>query len=238
MSGADARHLALCCAAGLQAADREDLTPAALARPVAAHGQRSTTERLVLRPFRGARRDAEFARLAGDWAVASHDERHPLPLLRAAQAMAWLQAGARRGAVRHRARRPADRRRRLLPPAARARPSSASGWGGRGGATATPRKPRAPSCATGLPTRRLPGFYLLPLRRQPGLGARACQARLRAVGAAASPAPRAATTWRPSPTGSTGSVPGWRCRCPRRRAAALARLARPHHRQPATDPRP
>lgn len=47
------------------------------------------TERLVLRPFRGA--DAgEFARLSGDWAVASMTSDIPYPFS-AAQAMGWLK---------------------------------------------------------------------------------------------------------------------------------------------------
>jgi RimJ/RimL family protein N-acetyltransferase len=48
-----------------------------------------TTERLVLRPFRRA--DAsEFARLAGDWAVASMTSDIPHPFS-AVQAMGWLK---------------------------------------------------------------------------------------------------------------------------------------------------
>jgi len=47
------------------------------------------TERLVLRPFRTG--DArEFARLAGDWAVASMTSDIPYPFS-AAQAMGWLR---------------------------------------------------------------------------------------------------------------------------------------------------
>jgi len=54
------------------------------------------TERLVLRPFH--REDAaEFARLAGDWAVASMTSDIPHPLSRS-QAEAWLKPG--RGEVR------------------------------------------------------------------------------------------------------------------------------------------
>jgi len=54
------------------------------------------TERLVLRPFR--RSDVtEFARLAGDWGVASMTSDIPHPLTEA-QAMAWLKPG--RGEVR------------------------------------------------------------------------------------------------------------------------------------------
>lgn len=55
-----------------------------------------TTERLVLRPFR--RSDVTvFARLAGDWAVASMTSDIPHPLSES-QAMAWLRPG--RGEVR------------------------------------------------------------------------------------------------------------------------------------------
>lgn len=54
------------------------------------------TERLLLRPFR--RSDVtEFARLAGDWGVASMTSDIPHPLTEA-QAMAWLRPG--RGEVR------------------------------------------------------------------------------------------------------------------------------------------
>jgi len=57
---------------------------------------RIATERLVLRPFRKA--DAgEFARLAGDWAVASMTSDIPHPLTKL-QASAWLRPG--RGEVR------------------------------------------------------------------------------------------------------------------------------------------
>ena len=54
------------------------------------------TERLVLRPFRRSDVTA-FARLAGDWAVASMTSDIPHPLTEA-QAMAWLRPG--RGEVR------------------------------------------------------------------------------------------------------------------------------------------
>ena len=47
------------------------------------------TERLVLRPFRRADA-AEFARLAGDWAVASMTSDIPYPFS-AAQAVGWLR---------------------------------------------------------------------------------------------------------------------------------------------------
>jgi [ribosomal protein S5]-alanine N-acetyltransferase len=47
------------------------------------------TERLILRPFR-AGDAAEFARLAGDWAVASMTSDIPYPFS-AAQAMGWLR---------------------------------------------------------------------------------------------------------------------------------------------------
>ena len=50
---------------------------------------RLATERLVLRPFRRADAD-EFARLAGDWAVASMTSDIPYPFS-AAQAMGWLK---------------------------------------------------------------------------------------------------------------------------------------------------
>jgi RimJ/RimL family protein N-acetyltransferase len=54
------------------------------------------TERLVLRPFRRSDVTA-FARLAGDWAVASMTSDIPHPLSES-QAMAWLRPG--RGEVR------------------------------------------------------------------------------------------------------------------------------------------
>ncbi len=54
------------------------------------------TERLALRPFRRADA-AEFARLAGDWAVASMTSDIPHPLTKQ-QATAWLRPG--RGEVR------------------------------------------------------------------------------------------------------------------------------------------
>jgi RimJ/RimL family protein N-acetyltransferase len=50
---------------------------------------RLATERLVLRPFRRADAD-EFARLAGDWAVASMTSDIPYPFS-AAQAVGWLK---------------------------------------------------------------------------------------------------------------------------------------------------
>lgn len=62
------------------------------------------TERLALRPFRHA--DAQqFARLAGDWAVASMTSDIPYPL-DAAQAFLWLKSarGEVRFAVEHRGR--------------------------------------------------------------------------------------------------------------------------------------
>jgi RimJ/RimL family protein N-acetyltransferase len=55
-----------------------------------------STERLVLRPFRRSDVTA-FARLAGDWAVASMTSDIPHPLTEP-QAMAWLRPG--RGEVR------------------------------------------------------------------------------------------------------------------------------------------
>ena len=59
------------------------------------------TQRLLLRPFR--RCDArEFARLAGDWAVASMTSDIPYPFDEA-QAHGLAQARQRRGAVCHRA---------------------------------------------------------------------------------------------------------------------------------------
>jgi ribosomal-protein-alanine N-acetyltransferase len=54
------------------------------------------TERLVLRPFRGADAD-EFARLSGDWAVASMTSDIPYPFS-PAQAVGWLKPA--RGEVR------------------------------------------------------------------------------------------------------------------------------------------
>jgi RimJ/RimL family protein N-acetyltransferase len=62
------------------------------------------TERLVLRPFR--REDAaEFARLAGDWAVASMTSDIPFPFA-ASQAVGWLKPvrGEVRFAIEHGAR--------------------------------------------------------------------------------------------------------------------------------------
>ena len=59
----------------------------------------------LLRPFRSA--DAgEFARLSGDWAVASMTSDIPYPFS-PSQARRLAQAGARRGALRHRAGRQA-----------------------------------------------------------------------------------------------------------------------------------
>jgi ribosomal-protein-alanine N-acetyltransferase len=54
------------------------------------------TERLVLRPFRGADAD-EFAHLSGDWAVASMTSDIPYPFS-PAQAVGWLKPA--RGEVR------------------------------------------------------------------------------------------------------------------------------------------
>src|SRR2546423_13348497 len=54
------------------------------------------TERLLLRPFRGTDAD-EFARLSGDWAVASMTSDIPYPFS-SAQAIGWLKPA--RGEVR------------------------------------------------------------------------------------------------------------------------------------------
>src|SRR6478736_7542276 len=54
------------------------------------------TERLALRPFRGTDAD-EFARLSGDWAVASMTSDIPYPFS-PAQALGWLKPA--RGEVR------------------------------------------------------------------------------------------------------------------------------------------
>jgi len=113
------------------------------------------TERLVLRPFRTA--DArEFARLSGDWAVASMTSDIPYPFS-PAQAMAWLKP------VRGEARFAIEREGRLIGGAGYyRRPSGAAElgfwlgrpWWGRGYATEATRA----VVRYGLGNPRLPGF--------------------------------------------------------------------------------
>ena len=175
------------------------------------------TERLTLRPFRRADA-ADFARLAGDWAVASmtSDIRYPFSEM---QALAWLTPA--RGEVRFAIEREGQLIGGvgLLPPAL-----------GRGRARLLARPPvvgtrlrhrgRARGRALWLQDTPAARLLLGAFRRQPGFGARAGQARLRARRARLrSSASRAATTWRRSPTGSTANVPPWRSRCWRPSAA-------------------
>jgi RimJ/RimL family protein N-acetyltransferase len=113
------------------------------------------TERLVLRPFRRA--DAqEFARLAGDWAVASMTSDIPYPFS-PAQALGWLKPvrGEVRFAVEHEGQ--------LIGGAGfYRRPSGAAelgfwlgrAWWSRGYATEAARA----VVVHGLKDRRLPGF--------------------------------------------------------------------------------
>ena len=113
------------------------------------------TERLVLRPFRSADAD-EFARLSGDWAVASMTSDIPHPLTQS-QAMAWLRPG--RGEVRF----AIELNGRLIGGAGYYRRRSGAAelgfwlgrpWWGRGYATEATRT----IVHYGFHTRRLPGF--------------------------------------------------------------------------------
>jgi [ribosomal protein S5]-alanine N-acetyltransferase len=113
------------------------------------------TERLVLRPFRRA--DAvEFARLAGDWAVASMTSDIPYPFS-AEQALGWLKP------VRGEVRFAIERAGRLIGGAGfYRRPSGAAElgfwlgrpWWGQGFATEAARA----VVRHGFANRRLPGF--------------------------------------------------------------------------------
>ena len=131
--------------------------------------------------------------------------------------MAWLRPV--RGEVRFAIELDgaADRRCRLLPPPlgrSRARLLAGAALVGPGLRHGGRARRRAARVCQPEPA----GLLLRPLRRQLRLAARARPSSAsRPSRAASSPAPRAATTSRPSPTGSTGSTPGWRCRCPRRR---------------------
>ena len=133
----------------------------------------------LLRPFHRSRRGrvrTSRGRLGG----GVDDQRHPLPLSQS-QALGLAQArAAARCALPSSWNGQLDRRGRLLPPAARARPNSASGSAGRGGdrgyaTEATPRRRplrlRHPQAA---------GLLLVALRRQFGLGRVLSEARLRA----------------------------------------------------------
>jgi RimJ/RimL family protein N-acetyltransferase len=113
------------------------------------------TERLLLRPFRYA--DApEFARLAGEWAVASMTSDIPYPFS-AAQAMGWLRP------VRGEVRFAIERERRLIGGAGYYRRRSGVAelgfwlgrpWWGQGYATEAARA----VVRYGFGNRRLPGF--------------------------------------------------------------------------------
>ena len=113
------------------------------------------TERLVLRPFRTAVA-GEFARLSGDWAVASMTSDIPYPFS-AAQAVAWLKP------VRGEARFAVECDGRLIGGVGYyRRPSGAAElgfwlgrpWWGHGYATEAARA----VLRHGLATRRLPGY--------------------------------------------------------------------------------
>jgi RimJ/RimL family protein N-acetyltransferase len=113
------------------------------------------TERLLLRPFRRADA-AEFARLAGDWAVASMTSDIPYPFS-AAQAVAWLKP------VRGEVRFAIECDRQLIGGAGFYRRASGAAelgfwlgrmWWGRGYATEATRA----VLHQGLSNARLPGF--------------------------------------------------------------------------------
>jgi RimJ/RimL family protein N-acetyltransferase len=113
------------------------------------------TERLALRPFRRADA-AEFARLAGEWAVASMTSDIPYPFS-AAQAVSWLRP------VRGEVRFAIERERRLIGGAGYyRRPSGVAElgfwlgrpWWGQGYATEATRA----VVRHGFANRRLPGF--------------------------------------------------------------------------------
>ena len=113
------------------------------------------TERLALRPFRRADA-AEFARLAGEWAVASMTSDIPYPFS-AAQAVSWLRP------VRGEVRFAIERERRLIGGAGYyRRPSGVAElgfwlgrpWWGQGYATEATRA----IVRHGFGNRRLPGF--------------------------------------------------------------------------------
>jgi RimJ/RimL family protein N-acetyltransferase len=116
---------------------------------------RLETERLVLRPFRSS--DAEeFARLSGDWAVASMTSDIPYPFS-PVQAMGWLKP------VRGEARFAIELKGRLIGGVGYyRRPSGAAelgfwlgrAWWGQGYATEASRA----VVRYGLATRRLPGY--------------------------------------------------------------------------------
>jgi hypothetical protein len=185
------------------------------------------TERLLLRPFRYA--DApEFARLAGEWAVASMTSDIPYPFS-AAQAMGWLRP------VRGEVRFAIERERRLIGGAGYYRRRSGVAelgfwlgrpWWGQGYATEAAR-PSAPW----LGNRRLPGFSSAASSTMPPRRVLPSSASRRWV-AAPSPAPRAATTSkghllaRPAASHAGSSADHRRGGA----AAALAHLAQPARR--------
>jgi ribosomal-protein-alanine N-acetyltransferase len=113
------------------------------------------TQRLLLRPFRRADA-AEFARLAGDWAVASMTSDIPYPFS-ASQAVAWLKP------VRGEVRFAIERQDQLIGGCGfYRRPSGAAElgfwlgrmWWGQGYATEATRAVLRHGCSN----RRLPGF--------------------------------------------------------------------------------
>ena len=181
------------------------------------------TERLTLRPLR--RSDAaEFTRLAGDWAGGLDDQRHPLSVRRT-QAKGWLTP------IRGEVRFAIEREGQLIggvgfyrrPPAP---PSSASGSVAPGGVAAMPRRLHRRSCsmASRCIACRASRRRISSTIRRPGAcwpNSDSCRPAV-----AGSAAPRAGTTSRCSPSGSTAARAAWRCRPWRRVGEPVqARLA-------------